>query len=155
MTATPTGTPTTSAPTALPRAAARPTRITAPLIALIPAAAVIAGHGAIHLMGTAALWQIGEPGELRPADMVPAVTSWTAAPAGGVWLLAAVLFVAAAVALVARTPAWWWLAFGGVLVSLPVVVSNAEQAAGGVFADGLLLAVLLATRIAPRLGQRP
>jgi hypothetical protein len=70
-------------------------------VAVIAAAAVMAAHGLIHLMGVALLWQLGEPGQLRYADAVPASGSAAGYLAGGLWLAAAVLFVAAAALLVA------------------------------------------------------
>ena len=67
--------------------------------ATIAAAVVMAAHGLVHLMGVSLLWQLGEPGQLRYADAVPAPGSAAAYVAGGLWLVAAVLFVAAAVRL--------------------------------------------------------
>jgi hypothetical protein len=52
-------------------------------------------------MGVSLLWQLGEPGQLRYADAVPEAGSAAAYAVGGLWLLAAVLFMAAGVLLAA------------------------------------------------------
>jgi hypothetical protein len=41
-------------------------------MAVLAAAVVIAAHGLVHLMGVSLLWKLGEPGQLRYADAVPA-----------------------------------------------------------------------------------
>jgi len=41
----------------------------------IPAAAVLAAHGAIHLMGVVLLWHVAQPGGLHYSDMHPAPSS--------------------------------------------------------------------------------
>lgn len=126
---------------------ASPPRPQTSIALLIPAAIVIAAHGVIHVMGAVVLWRLGEPGDLTYADMSPEVGSWTAIPAGFVWIAAALVFVVAAVGLLARRRSWWWFALGGVILSLPVVVSNAQQAGAGIAVDSLLLAVLGAVMV--------
>ena len=95
---------------------------------VIAAAVVIAVHGLIHLMGVALLWKLGEPGGLRYADAVPAPGSAAAYVVGGLWLLAAVLFVTAAVLLVAGRAAWRMTALAAVVVSVPVIALMPGQA---------------------------
>jgi hypothetical protein len=90
-------------------------------LTVVAAAVVIAMHGLLHLMGVALLWKLGQPGGLRYADAVPAPGSAAAYVVGGLWLLAAVLFVAAAVLLMARRAAWRITAFAAVVVSVPVI----------------------------------
>ena len=60
-------------------------------------------------------------GKLRYADAVPASGNAAGYVAGGLWLLAAVLFVAAAVLLVAGRAAWRLTALAAVLASVPVI----------------------------------
>jgi hypothetical protein len=110
-------------------------------LAVVAAAVVIAAHGLIHLMGVALLWKMGEPGGLRYADAVPASGSAAGYVVGGLWLLAAVLFVAAAVLLVTGR-AWRLTALAGVVVSAPVIGLMPAQAVAGLVVDGLVLAVV-------------
>ena len=84
-------------------------------LAVFAAAVLIAAHGLIHLMGVALLWKLGQVGQLRYAIAVPAPGSTAAYLVGGMWLVAAVLFVTAAVLLAAGRAAWrltarraWW-----------------------------------------------
>jgi hypothetical protein len=111
-------------------------------LAAIGAAAVIAAHGLVHLMGVALLWKLGEPGGLRYADAVPAPGTAAAEVVGGLWLVAAVLFVAAAVLLVAGRPAWRVVALAAVVVSAPVIGLAPGQAVIGLVADGLVLVLV-------------
>jgi hypothetical protein len=60
---------------------------------------------------------------------------------GGLWLLAAALFVAAAVLLVARRATWRMTALAAVVVSVPVIGLMPGQAVAGLLIDGLVLAV--------------
>jgi len=77
------------------------------------AAVVIAAHGLIHLMGVALLWKLGEVGQLRYATAVPAPGSTAGYLAGGLWLVAAVLFVTAAALLAAGRAGWHLTALPG------------------------------------------
>jgi len=107
--------------------------------AVFAAAVVIAVHGLIHLMGVALLWKLGEPGQLRYANAVPAPGSAAAYLVGGLWLLAAVLFVTAAVLLAAGRAAWRMTALAAVVVSAPVIGLMPGQAVAGLVIDGLVL----------------
>lgn len=100
-------------------------------LAVIAAAVVIAAHGLIHLMGVALLLKLGEPGGLRYAAAVPAPGSTVAYLVSGLWLVAAVLFVAAAVLLAAGRPTWRVTALAGVVVSVPVIGLMPGQAGRG------------------------
>lgn len=111
-------------------------------LAVIAAAAVIAVHGLIHLMGVALLWKLGQPGQLHYADAVPAPDSAAGYVVGGLWLLAAVLFVAAAVLLVAGRAAWRMTALAAVVVSVPVIGLMPGQAVAGLVLDGLVLVLV-------------
>jgi len=109
--------------------------------------AVIAAHGLIHLMGVALLWKLGEVGQLRYADAVPAPDTAAGYVAGGLWLVAAVLFVAAAVLLAAGRAAWRITAVAGVVVSVPVIGLMPGQAVAGLVIDGLVLVAVSWLRI--------
>ena len=111
-------------------------------LTVIAAAVVIAVHGLIHLMGVELLCKLGQPGGLRYADAVPTPGSAAGYEVGGLWLLAAVLFVAAAVLLVAGRAAWRMTALAGVVVSVPVIGLMPGQAVRGPVIDGLVLAVV-------------
>jgi hypothetical protein len=126
-------------------------------LAVITAAVVIAAHGLIHLMGVALLWKLGQPGQLRYANAVPEPGSVAAYAVGSLWLVAAVLFVIAAVLLAAGRAMWRVTALAGVLVSAPVIGLSPGQAVAGLVVDGLVLALVTAswlrTRTMPLRGQ--
>jgi hypothetical protein len=109
-------------------------------VAVVAAAVVIAVHGLVHLMGVALSWKLGEPGQLRYAVLAPG--SAAGYLAGGLWLAAAVLFVTAAVLLVAGRAAWRITALAGVAVSAPVIGLAPGQAAAGLVVDGLVLVLV-------------
>jgi hypothetical protein len=77
-------------------------------VAMLAAAVVITAHGLVHLMSVSLLWKLGEPGQLRYADVAPAPGTVAGYLAGSLWLVAVVLFVMAAVLLVMGRP--WRLA---------------------------------------------
>jgi hypothetical protein len=119
-------------------------------LAVIAVAVVIAAHGLIHLIGVALLWKMGEPGGLRYADAVPASGSAAGYVVGGLWLLAAMLFVAAAVLLAAGRAAWRLTALAAVLVSVPVIGLMPGQAVAGLVIDGLILVLVAASWLRAR-----
>ena len=110
--------------------------------AAVVAAVIIAAHGLAHLMGVALLWKLGQPGALRYADVVPAAGSTPAYLVGGLWLVAAVLFVAAAALLAVGRPAWRPVALAAVAVSVPVIGLAPGQAVAGLVVDGLVLVLV-------------
>jgi hypothetical protein len=110
--------------------------------AAVVAAVIIAGHGLAHLMGVALLWKLGQPGALRYADVVPAAGSTAAYLVGGLWLVAAVLFVAAAILLAAGRPGWRLVALAAVAVSVPVIGLAPAKAVPGLVVDGLVLVLV-------------
>ena len=122
-------------------------------LAVIAAAVVIAAHGLIHLMGVALLWKLGQTGQLRYADAVPAPDTAAGYMVGGLWLVAAALFVTAAVLLVAGRAAWRITAVAGVVVSVPVIGLMPGQAVAGLVIDGLVLVLVavswLRARVVP------
>ena len=119
-------------------------------VAVIATAVVIAAHGLVHLMGVSLLWKLGEPGQLRYADAVPAPGTVAAELAGGLWLLAAVLFVAAAILLVAGRAAWRLAALAGVAISVPVIGLAPGQAAAGLAVDGLIVVLVVVSWLRAR-----
>jgi hypothetical protein len=118
-------------------------------VAVIATAVVIAAHGLVHLMGVSLLWKLGEPGQLRYADAVPAPGTVAGELAGGMWLLAAVLFVMAAVLLATGRP-WRLAALAGVAVSVPVIGLAPGQAAAGLAVDGLILVLVVVSWLRAR-----
>ena len=114
-------------------------------LAVIAAAVVIAAHGLIHLMSVGLLWRLSEPGGLGYADAVPASGSAAGYVAGGLWLLAAAQFVAAAVLLAAGRAAWRLTALAAVLASVPVIGLMPGQAVAGLVIDGLILVLVAAS----------
>jgi hypothetical protein len=118
-------------------------------VAVIATAVVIAAHGLVHLMGVSLLWKLGEPGQLRYADAVPAPGTVAGELAGGLWLVAAVLFVMAAVLLATGRP-WRLAALAGVAVSVPVIGLAPGQAAAGLAVDGLILVLVVVSWLRAR-----
>jgi hypothetical protein len=108
-------------------------------VALAAAAVIFAAHGLVHLMGVALLWKLGEPGQLRYSDAVPAPGSTAGYLVGGLWLAAAVLFVIAGIMLVARRAAWRLVALTAVALSVPVIALAPGRAVAGLVIDGLVL----------------
>jgi hypothetical protein len=84
----------------------------------------------------------GDRGQLRYADAVPAPGSAGAYVVGGLWLVAAVLFVTAAILLVAGRTAWRVTALAGVVISAPVIGLAPGQAVAGLVVDGLVLVLV-------------
>ncbi len=106
---------------------------------LLVIAVVMAAHGLVHLMGVALLWKLGEPGGLHYSDVAPSPGTAAGYVVGGLWLAAVLLFVAAAVLLIAGRSAWRPIALAGVAVSVPVIAVSPYLAVWGLIADGLVL----------------
>lgn len=93
-------------------------------------AMVVIGHALIHLMGAAKGFGVAE---------MPALTHQIGRPLGALWLLAAALLVATAIALFAR-PRWWWVVgAGAIVVSQVVIVTSWGDARYGTIANVILL----------------
>src|SRR5262245_64332175 len=73
----------------------------------------LVAHGLIHLLGVAKAFGLAD---------LPQLTQPVSVPAGGLWLLAALLFVGAALSLF-LAPRWWW-AIGAcaIVVSMMAIV---------------------------------
>lgn len=88
-------------------------------------------HGLIHLFGFAKAFG------LTP---LPQLTQPVSAAAGAGWLLAAALFIAAAVTLFAFPRGWWLLAGIAVVVSMALIVPAWSDAKAGAFVNAIVLA---------------
>lgn len=101
-------------------------------------AVVVALHGLVHLLGVAKAFGFAD---------LPQLTRPITPPMGMAWLAAAVLFAAAALALI-TSPRWWWpLAACAVLVSMVAIVPSWADAKAGavvnvVVAVGVLFGAL-------------
>jgi hypothetical protein len=117
------------------------------MVARLAVGVVIVGHGLLHLIGTSLLWRLGQLGDLHYGDMLPSAPPWVTVAAGTQWLAAAAVFTAAGIALIIGRGIWWWLTLGGVILSVPALIMNAQFAAVGIVLDGLLLAILAAAHV--------
>lgn len=109
---------------------------------LLAAAAVVpTAHGLVHLMGVALLWHVGQPGNLRYADVTPAAGSVGALVVGAAWLGATVAFVGTAALLATGRP-WRGAALGAALLSAAVLLPSAHLAVAGLVVDGVVLAAV-------------
>jgi hypothetical protein len=118
------------------------------------AAAVLAVHGLIHLLGVALLWRWGEPGQLRYDDVSPAAGSLPGTIVGGVWLAATLLFLLTAVLLLAGHPAWRPVGLLAALVSIAVLLPSASIALAGLVVDAAVLAAVAVAVAAAHRGPR-
>lgn len=111
-----------------------PARAAAVVIALF-----LAAHGAVHGMGVALLWRLGEPGALRFADAVPTPGTVAGYLVGLGWLVAGGLLIATAGLFLTRQAGWRATALAGALLSVAVIGLNPAQAIAGLAADALVL----------------
>lgn len=86
-------------------------------------------HGLIHLMGFAKAFGFGDALPLRHA--IP--RAW-----GGVWLVAALLWVSVAICLFMNTRGWWVIGLVALLCSQVAIVSSFADAKWGTVANVLL-----------------
>jgi hypothetical protein len=90
----------------------------------------LVAHALIHLMGTAKAFGVAE---------IPQLTHPIAGPLGLLWLLAAALFLATAIALFIW-PQWWWaLGAGAIVVSQVAIVTSWSDARYGTIANVIVL----------------
>ncbi len=95
--------------------------------------AVLVGHGLIHLLGAVK--------GLGWSD-VPQLEQPIGARAGSLWLMAAVLVLAAAGLIAAGRPTWWWaVALGAATVSQVVIATSWNDAKAGTAVNIVLLLV--------------
>lgn len=126
------------------RRVAAPRLVTPMRLMRVFGAAVLVIHGAVHAMGVALLWELGQPGSLSYADAVPTPGTGWAIVVGGLWALAGLLFITAGVLLVAARSEWVGLATAAALISVPVIVPMAGQAPLGIAVSGAVLVVCVA-----------
>ncbi len=86
----------------------------------------LALHGLIHLMGTAKAFGIAE---------IPQLTQPIARPLGALWLLAAALFLVAAIFLFTWPQRWWVVGAAAVVVSQALIVTSWSDARYGTIAN--------------------
>lgn len=113
-------------------------------IVLVP---ILRLHGVVHLLGLVVPWQLAEP-QGFPYKTTLLGGRLNAGPVGirvvGVlWLVAAVAFVVAAIALWTQQPWWWGAAVATAAASLVLTVLSWPEARVGVVINVVLLAVLL------------
>jgi len=96
-------------------------------------AVLIGIHGLIHLLGVTRAFGWAEVPQLR-VPISPA--------GGGLWLLAALLLVGAAIAFALGAHWWWWLGLPGVVFSEAMIAQSWSDAKFGTIAN-LLIAVAL------------
>lgn len=92
-------------------------------------------HGLIHLMGVAKGFGLAE---------MTALSHPISRPTGWLWLLAALLFLSAGVALLMNAPAWWMFALAGILLSQVVIATSWSDARWGTLANLVLILPVLA-----------
>jgi hypothetical protein len=93
--------------------------------------AVLAGHGLIHLLGTA---------KGLGWAAVPQLRQPIGAGTGVVWLLAAALVLASAVLIAVGAPTWWWaVALAAAAISEIVIVTSWSDAKAGTAVNVLLV----------------
>jgi hypothetical protein len=126
------------------RLVAAPHLFTPMSLARVCSAAVLAIHGAVHAMGVALLWELGQPGSLRYADAAPTPGTAWAIVVGGLWALAGLLFITAGVMLAMARHEWLGLATAAAVISVPVIVPMVGQAPLGLAVSGAVLVVCVA-----------
>lgn len=110
------------------------------------AAAALATHGLLHVMGSTLLWRSTGPADARwSAALTPAPGSAPGIAVGAAWLLAGALFVSAAV-LLARSRQWRPTATAAVAVSTVALLPFSEAALYGLLVDGAVVVAILVTR---------
>lgn len=93
--------------------------------------AVLAGHGLIHLLGAAKGFGLADVSQL---------TKPIGALAGGLWLLAAVAVLTAAVYLAVGAPTWWWAtALAAAVVSQIAIATSWNDARAGTIVNLILV----------------
>lgn len=98
---------------------------------VIAFAAFLVVHGLIHLLGPVKAFGLAD---------LPQLTHAIAPATGAAWLVASVLFLAAALMLFAA-PRWWWIAgAAGVVVSMWVIAASWSDARFGAGANLIALA---------------
>lgn len=97
-------------------------------------AAVLAVHGLIHLLGVAKAFGLAD---------LPQLTQPVSRGAGALWLLAAVLFLAAAAALFSWPRAWWAIGAVAIVISTFVILPAWSDARFGMVGNVIAAAGVL------------
>lgn len=110
------------------------------------AAALVAGHGLIHLMGFAAYWPLAAIAEL-PYRTDLAGGRWDVSGAGmklyaALWLLTALGFLLATVGLLTRQGWWQAVMIGTAVLSTALIALNWAPAFRGAVVNAGILAVM-------------
>ena len=89
---------------------------------------VIVVHGLIHVMGFAKAFKYTELSRL---------TQEISKPAGLLWRLCAIAFIAAGVLFAIKQSSWWWVALPAVVLSQWLMFASWEDAKCGARRDGV------------------
>jgi len=100
--------------------------------------ALLALHGALHLLGFLHAWKLAALPGLSGQTTLP-LSPGSVRVAGVLWLLACLIFVAAAVLAFLRHDAWWMLAAPGLVLSQALIVLQWQDAKAGSVANALIL----------------
>lgn len=92
---------------------------------------IILIHGCIHCMGFTKAFGYGN---------ITTITKTISKPAGAVWLLAALLFIATFVMLLLKKNGWYYGAFAAVAISQALIITVWQDARWGTVANLLILA---------------
>ena len=97
-------------------------------------ASILAIHGLIHFMGFAKAYQFAELKQL----VLP-----ISKPVGMLWMLAALLFLAAVILYLLNSEFWWMPALPGIFISQAVIIISWQDARFGTIANVIIVAVAL------------
>jgi hypothetical protein len=92
-------------------------------------------HGLIHLMGFVKAFHFGEIAQLKVE---------ISKPAGVLWLLTALMFIAATILLLTNTGWWWMIGLAALLLSQGLVISTWSDAKFGTIANAIILVAVVA-----------
>lgn len=113
--------------------------------------ALFALHGLIHVMGFAAVWQLGQFNAVSNIPTLPphlAAGSPLVAGLGILWLAAALIFLAAAAGLAMSSPWWRTAAAVAALLSLLLCIMWWKDAPFGAVVDSaILVGLTISTRL--------
>jgi hypothetical protein len=104
---------------------------------------ILVVHGLIHLLGMAKAF----------GAALPLLTQPISRPLGALWLVAAVLFITAAIALFAWPRMWWVVGAAAVVVSQVVILTSWTDARYGTIANVLVLVVVVLAWLAQAPGS--
>ncbi len=91
-------------------------------------------HGVIHLMGFAKAFGYGH---------ITQLTKDISKPAGIIWLMTAILFLAAAIQFIIRKDIWWITGLAAIILSQIMIVISWQDASFGTYVNFLVLTVAI------------